>query len=222
MRSAQGNISMPWRCSTASRTPSASCRRSPPQPIVTPQIAPVMAVPVLNPASDFLFQRRAATPRPAHNPGNDIEANIVLGAPTASGLQRRHGADHRPATRAADPAQQRHPFRPRQEPAPLVNWGDTNNAKLLTQLLTSVLGLNTVPMSASRPARLDRGHRRARSGQRRRPLHHLSRPQRSHRERPDNSGSRSIRTSTATRSSITTARPSTRFRPTTSPPPTER
>ena len=30
---------------------------------------------------------------------------------------------------------------------PIVNWGDSNNAKLLTQLLTSVLGLNTVPMT---------------------------------------------------------------------------
>jgi hypothetical protein len=29
----------------------------------------------------------------------------------------------------------------------IVNWGDTTNAGLLTQLLTSVLGLNTVPMS---------------------------------------------------------------------------
>ena len=45
-----------------------------------------MAVPVTNPASDFLFQAISALPRPAHNPLNDIEANVVLAAPTLSGI----------------------------------------------------------------------------------------------------------------------------------------
>ena len=40
---------------------------------------------------------RAATPRPRINPANDIEANVVLVAPTASGLQRP--ARSRPAAR---------------------------------------------------------------------------------------------------------------------------
>ena len=89
----------------------------------------------------------------------------------------------------------------------VVNWGDTTNAKLLTQLLTSVLGLNTVPMSAIRPARRHRGRQCARPRHRRRPLHHLSRPQRSHRQCAlPTSASSSIRTSTATLSSTTTAR----------------
>ena len=39
------------------------------------------------------------------------------------------------------------PFDLAKNVASIVNWGDSTNAKLLAQLLTSALGLNTVPMS---------------------------------------------------------------------------
>jgi hypothetical protein len=47
-----------------------------------------MAVPVTNSAADFLFKNisAAVTGASAANPSNDIEANVVLVAPTTSGL----------------------------------------------------------------------------------------------------------------------------------------
>src|SRR5262249_29516950 len=86
MRSAFGNVSVPWRLLYRV---THSERFLPPvstDAVVIPQITPVMAVPVLNPASDFLFKDITILPRPAHNPANDVEANIVLAAPTASGM----------------------------------------------------------------------------------------------------------------------------------------
>src|SRR5262249_16868124 len=54
---------------------------------IVPQITPVFAVPLLNPVDDFLFQPPGSNTVSPHNPHNDIEANIVLVAPTASGLR---------------------------------------------------------------------------------------------------------------------------------------
>ena len=51
-----------------------------------PQITPLMAVPVLDDPADFLYHDPASvTAAPGHNPGNDVEANPVLVAPTTSG-----------------------------------------------------------------------------------------------------------------------------------------
>ena len=147
MRSAAGNISIPWRLLYRV---TYSERFLPPvstEATVVPQITPVMAVPVLNPASDFLFQNIGTLPRPAHNPANDIEANIVLAAPTVSGMSPGTVPTTGPNVGMPVLPNNVIPFDLVKATVPIVNWGDTNNAKLMTQLLTSVLGLNTVPMS---------------------------------------------------------------------------
>ncbi len=149
MRSAIGKPSVPWRLTYRV---TYSERFLPPvstEAIVVPQITPVMAVPVLNPASDFLFQQLGTLPRPAHNPANDIEANIVLAVPTASGLSA--GSVPVAGPNAGKPVLANNviPFDLMKSAAAAVNWGDTANMKLLTQLMTSALGLNTVPMSSS-------------------------------------------------------------------------
>ena len=113
MRSAQGNASIPWRLLYRV---TYSERFLPPistEAVVIPQITPVMAVPVLNPASDFLFNKPTNS-GPAHNPGNDIEANVVLCAPTASGLSAGTVPTTGPNAGHARPAQQRHSLRPLQ------------------------------------------------------------------------------------------------------------
>ena len=147
MRSAQGNASIPWRLLYRV---TYSERFLPPistEATVVPQITPVMAVPVLNPASDFLFQKIGTLPRPAHNPANDIEANIVLAAPTVSGMSAGTVPTTGPNVGMPILPNNVIPFDLVKATTPIVNWGDTNNAKLLTQLITSVLGLNTVPMT---------------------------------------------------------------------------
>lgn len=106
-----------------------------------------MAVPVTNPASDFLFQKIGTLPRPAHNPLNDIEANIVLAAPTASGISAGTIPTTGPSVGVPVVPNNVIPFDLIKATNPIVNWGDTNNAKLLTQLITSALGVNTVPMT---------------------------------------------------------------------------
>ena len=139
MRSAQQHPSMPWRLLYRV---TYSERFLPPisnAAVVIPQITPIMAVPVLNAASDFLFTDPGKLPSPASNPANDIEANIVLAAPTASGLSAGSSAKTLPNNVI--------PFDLVKGPASLVNWGDTANTTLLTQLLASVLGVNTVSMS---------------------------------------------------------------------------
>ena len=86
MRSAQGNVSLPWRLMYRV---TYSQRFLPPistASLATPQILPVFAAPVLNPVTDFLFQPAGGNTVSVLNPHNDIEANIVLVAPTASGL----------------------------------------------------------------------------------------------------------------------------------------
>jgi hypothetical protein len=149
MRSAFGNQSLPWRLLYRV---TYSERFLPPvstAAVVVPQITPVMAVPVLNPASDFLFKNITQLPRPAHNPNNDIEANIVLAAPTASGISA--GTVPTTGPHVGTPVLPNNviPFDVAKGVSSIVNWDDSVNVKLLTQLITSVLGLNTVPMSPS-------------------------------------------------------------------------
>ncbi|HVH76575.1 MAG TPA: hypothetical protein VM755_16790 [Stellaceae bacterium] len=148
MRSAQSNPSLPWRLMYRV---TYSQRFLPPvstAATVVPQITPVIAVPVLNPATDFLFQAISLPlPRPAHNPSNDIEANIVLAAPTASGLSAGSVPTTGPSAGMPVLPNNVIPFDLVKAVASIVNWGDTANVRLLTQLVTSVLGLNTVPMS---------------------------------------------------------------------------
>ena len=84
-----------------------------------------MAVPVLNPASDFLFQKIGTLPRPAHNPVNDIEANIVLAAPTvqamsAGTVRRRQGTN---VGMPVLPNNVSIPFDLVKATTPIVNWG---------------------------------------------------------------------------------------------------
>ena len=147
MRSAKKNPSIPWR--TLYRV-TYSERFLPPvstASVVVPQIIPVMAVPVTNPPTDFLFTPVGATPTPAKNPANDSEANVVLIAPTSSGASI--GTVPTTGPNAGQPVVPNNviPFDLTKTLATPVDWGDTINAKLLGQLVTSVLGLNTVQMS---------------------------------------------------------------------------
>ena len=114
MRSAQGNASIPWRLLYRV---TYSERYLPPistEALVVPQITPVMAVPVSNPASDFLFQKIGTLPRPAHNPVNDIEANVVSGGSHRFRRQRRNRSHDRTKCGNAGCSQQRHSLRPDQ------------------------------------------------------------------------------------------------------------
>jgi hypothetical protein len=88
-------------------------------------------------------------PRPAHNAANDIEANIVLALPTRSGLSAGTVPTSGPGIGLPVQPNNVIAFDLLKTAATIVNWGDTNNAKVLTQLITSVLGMNTVAMSAS-------------------------------------------------------------------------
>jgi hypothetical protein len=148
MRSAVGAGSLPWR---VLYRVTYSERYLPPVSSAStqvPQITPVMAVPVRNPVTDFLFQPIDTDgPRPALNPANDIEANIVLVAPTASGQPVGTTQTAGPNIGTPLPANNVIPFDLVKSTTPIVNWGDTANVKLLTQLLTSTLGLNTVALS---------------------------------------------------------------------------
>ena len=114
---------------------------------LVPQITPVFAVPVVNAATDFLFQPPGSKTSSPHNPHNDIEANIVLVAPTASGM--RIGTI--PTTGAGQglPVLPNNiiPFDIAKNAASLINWGDTNNSKLLTALTLSITRQNTVAMT---------------------------------------------------------------------------
>jgi hypothetical protein len=115
-----------------------------------PQITPVMAVPVLEKAADFLYQDMTSTAgRRAHNPANDIEANVVLAAPTQSGLSAGTVPASGPGTGLPVQPNNVIPFDLAKAAATVVDWGDSSNAKLLAQLITSVLGGSTVAMSPS-------------------------------------------------------------------------
>ncbi|HZQ43465.1 MAG TPA: hypothetical protein VFA99_09440 [Acidobacteriaceae bacterium] len=115
---------------------------------IVPQIMPVFAVPVLNPATDFLFQPPGSNTTSPRNPHNDVEANIVLVAPTASGL--RIGTVPTTGSGQGLPVLPNNiiPFDIAKNVASLINWGDSNNSKLLTALTLSITRQNTVPMSA--------------------------------------------------------------------------
>jgi hypothetical protein len=152
MRSAQQQVSIPWRMLYRV----TYCERFVPPvstaAIAVPQITPVMAVPVLQGAADFLFKSITAPgPRPAHNPLNDVEANIVLAAPTASGASAGTIATTGPNTGLPFLPNNVIPFDLVKSATSIVNWGDSPNASLLTQLTTSVLGLNTVVMTTAVP-----------------------------------------------------------------------
>jgi hypothetical protein len=148
MRSAQANQSIPWRLLYRV---TYTQRFLPPvanEAIVVPQIKPLMAVPVLNPASDFLFNNGTGSASPL-NPDNDIENNIVLAAPTVSGLSAGTVPLTGPNTGTPVLANNVIPFDLLKNFTTVVDWGDTVNAKLIAQLTTSALGLNIVPMSAA-------------------------------------------------------------------------
>ena len=139
MRSAKGNVSVPWRLLYRV---TYSERFLPPisnAAAVVPQITPVMAVPVKESAADFLFQKIGTLPRPAFNPANDIEANIVLAAPTSTGVTAGSIPTKGPNNVI--------PFDLVKVASSVVNWGDSANGKIIAQLITSILGLNIVPMS---------------------------------------------------------------------------
>jgi hypothetical protein len=152
MRSAAENVSVPWRL--LHRV--TYCERFLPPvsnaSIIVPQITPIMAVPVTNRATDFLFQKLGTLPRPAHNPQNDIEANIVLAAPTASGISAATVPTTGPGAGSPVLPNNVIPFDLVKGVTSIVNWGDSTNAKLLSQFVTSALGINIVTMSATVPA----------------------------------------------------------------------
>ena len=119
---------------------------------IVPQITPVFAVPVLDAAGDFLFQPPGGNSVPPKNPHNDVEANIVLVLPTASGL--RVGTVPTSGTAQSLPVQPNNviPFDIAKTAASLVNWGDSTNSKLLSALTLSITRQNMVPMSGFAPA----------------------------------------------------------------------
>jgi hypothetical protein len=155
MRSAIGNVSIPWRLMYRV---TYSQRFLPPisnDTAIVPQITPVMAVPVTNDAADFLFQPAGSNnPVPANNPANDIEANVVLVAPTQSGLSAYTTPTTGPNPNMPVLPNNVIPFDLFKGFTTVLNygitsWGDATNTKLLTQLMTSVLGQNSVVMTAS-------------------------------------------------------------------------
>jgi hypothetical protein len=122
---------------------------------IVPQITPVMAVPVTNPAANFLFQAPGSnSPAPANNPANDIESNVALVAPTQSGLSAYSTPTSGPNPNMRVLPNNVIPFDlskgfTTQLNYGITSWGDTTNTKILTQLMTSVLGQNAVVMTAS-------------------------------------------------------------------------
>jgi len=152
LRDAQQHNSIPWRMLYRV----TYCERFLPPvsnaQVVVPQITPVMAVPVLDAASDFIYKAITAPgPRPAKNPLNDMQANIVLAAPTASGASAGTVATAGPNAGLPILPNNVIPFDLVKAATTIVNWGDSANAKLLTQLTTSVLGLNTMQMVRAVP-----------------------------------------------------------------------
>jgi hypothetical protein len=149
IRSSRNSTSIPWRLFY--RTTDTE-RFLPPvsnQAIVVPHITPIMAVPVTDPAANFLFTPLGVTPRPAGNSANDIEANVVLAAPTASGLVA--GTVPQTGPHAGTPLYPNNviPFDLAKTTSSIVNWGDAANTTRLTQLITSILGLNVLGLSPS-------------------------------------------------------------------------
>ena len=116
MRSAHDNPSLPWRLLYRI---THSERFLPPLSIdttITPCITPLLAIPVVNLASDFLFTTESSQSN--QNPANDIESNVVLVAPT--NLE-------------------------------IVNNVIQASSLDILNLINSILGLNTVPMTGHAP-----------------------------------------------------------------------
>jgi hypothetical protein len=152
MRDAQKHKSIPWRILYRV----TYCERFLPpvstDAIVVPQITPVMAVPVLDSPGDFIYTSITAPgPRPAKNPLNDYEANIVLAAPTQSGASAGTIAPAGPNMGLPVLPNNVISFDLVKAATLIVSWGDSANAKLLTQLTTSALGINTVQMVRAVP-----------------------------------------------------------------------
>jgi hypothetical protein len=152
MRDAAQHKSIPWRMLYRV----TYCERFLPpistDAVIVPQITPVIAVPVLDAPADFLSMSITAPgPRPAKNPLNDIEANIVLAAPTASGASAGTIAPSGPNMGLPVLPNNIIPFDLVKATTSIVNWGDSANVKVLTRLTTSVLGLNTVQMVRAVP-----------------------------------------------------------------------
>ena len=109
-----------------------------------------MAVPVLDAPADFLYHDPASvTAAPAHNPSNDVEANPVLVTPTRPGAIAGSSQPSGPNQGQPLPPNNVIPFDLLKSTAPIVSWGDTANSKLLSSLVTSALGLGSVPMTHS-------------------------------------------------------------------------
>ena len=148
LRPVQGAASMPWR--TLYRVTYTERYLPPVSADVaeTPAITPLMAVPVIEPASDFLYAQLGAGPSgSARNPLNDIEANVVLVAPTTTGQSAGTTQTSGPNTGQPIPPNNVIPFDLVKTAASIVSWGDSANNKLLSGLITSALGQSAVPMS---------------------------------------------------------------------------
>jgi hypothetical protein len=145
----QGTVSIPWRIlyrvtdSERFLPPTSSNSQT------VPSISPVMAVPVTNAVTDFLFMDIKNTgSRPPNNPSNDTDANVVLVAPSASGLSVGSTPTSGQFAGTTILSNNIIPFDlVNLTNKPIVNWGDTTNTVLLSQVLNSVLGLNVVTMS---------------------------------------------------------------------------
>jgi hypothetical protein len=152
LRTAQGNASQPWRLLYRVTD---SERFLPPISNVAalvPQITPVFAVPVTNPVTDLLFQQPGSNTQSPLNPHNDVEANIVLVVPTSSGLSLGSISTSGSSQGLPVPPNNVIAFDLVSSLSSIVNWGDTANTKLLTNLTTSALAMNTIPMQAFAPA----------------------------------------------------------------------
>ena len=78
---------------------------------------------------------------------SDIEANVVLVAPTSTGQSAGTAQATGPSTGLPIPPNNVIPFDLVKTAASIVWWGDSSNNKLLGALITSALGQNVVPMS---------------------------------------------------------------------------
>ena len=158
LQAAQYSGSIPWRLL---HRVTYSERFLPPlstDAIVVPQISPIMAVPVKNTAADFLFKNASAPVAGASalNGSNDIEVNVVLVAPTSSGLSA--GTVPKVANGTAVLAGQSVlpnniiAFDLATSSTSTVSWGDNINRNRLSRLILSILGSNTLSMSQKAPA----------------------------------------------------------------------
>ena len=144
-----GTLSVPWRIlyrvTDSERFLPPVSNDLPP----TPTITPVMAVPVTNLVTDFIYMDiKASGTRPTHNPSNDTESNIVLVAPSASGLSVGSIPTMGQNKGVAILPYNVIPFDlVNLASKPIVNWGDTSNNSLLSRIFNSVLGLNVVNIS---------------------------------------------------------------------------